>query len=206
MYYDKLSQALNTCPQFRMCCTLVDKSKLRTWSYCDKKKMSSCYFTVPQVSTWIWDESTGYSTQREGAREAPELEGTAMSRGVPGPAPHRQTTDGSRVGITGEDLRNRAPHQEQRARRGEVAKERMRNESWGCNDQKQAGMCCTNWVKTNYTEGRLWTARGSPGPPFMWCSVCRPDVRTEAHRDHQGLKHSKVSQCVYETETLLQDT
>lgn len=171
-----------------------------------QKKMSSCSFAVPQVPTWIWDESTGYGTQREGAREATELEGTATSRRVPGPAPHRQTTDGSRVGITGEDLGNRAPRQEQRARRGEVAKERMRNESSGCNDQKQARMWCTNWVKTNCSEGRLWTARGSPGPPFMWCSVCRPDVRTEAHRDHQGLKHSKVSQCVYETETLLQDT
>lgn len=51
-----------------------------------------------------------------GAREAIELEGTALSCRVPGPAPHRKTTDGSRVGITGEDLGNRAPHQEPRAR------------------------------------------------------------------------------------------
>lgn len=68
------------------------------------------------------------------------------------------------------------------------------NEEWGLRLQwsKASGMWLTNWVKTNCSEWRLWTARDSPGPPFMWCSVCRPDVRMEAHRDHQGLKHDKV--------------
>lgn len=46
-----------------------------------QKKMNSCYFTVSQVPTWIWDESTGYGTQREGAREAPELGGQRWAAG-----------------------------------------------------------------------------------------------------------------------------
>jgi hypothetical protein len=41
----------------------------------------------------------------------------------------RVSSDSSVVGITGEDLRNSALHQEQRARQGELEKERMGNES-----------------------------------------------------------------------------
>ena len=41
----------------------------------------------------------------------------------------RASSDSSVVGITGEDLRNSVLHQEQRARQGELEKERMGNES-----------------------------------------------------------------------------